>query len=652
MYHISISRAKLLYNIALRGVGHYTKEREQGQLGSRRYGRGCKVMNETKTCQNCKAQFTVDEDDLTFYEKVRVPPPTFCWLCRAQRRMAFRNERILYKRKSDFSGQDIFSMYAPASNEAPFGAKAMEGRTSGYMVYEKEVWLTDRWDPLEYGREYDFSRPFFEQFDELLHKVPLKNLNVVNGVRSDYSNNFTEPKNCYLCFNGNQSENCMYSHGITFCRDCADVSHCSKCEMCFDSFWITSGTKNIGCKTLESCFDMWFCKNCVGCSNCVGCAGLRKVQYHIFNRPYSKEEYQKKLSEMNLGSFAGYQKARTDAREFWLKFPNKYIEGLQNTNVSGNYIDHSKNVKNSFLVREGENLKFCQYLQELPGCKDCYDWSIWGDNGQMMYECHACGIGTHNIRFSLFVQEDSRDIEYSMICSGSSSLFGCVGLRKKQYCILNKQYGKEEYEALAAKIREQMNAMPYRDAKGRVYAYGEFFPAELSPVGYNESMAQEYFPMSREAAASQGYKWHESAERNYAATIVPADLPDDITGVTDSIMNEIIACSHKGTNCNELCVGAFKITPDELTFYRKLGVPIPRLCHNCRTFGRLKDRTGLKLYARSCSCAGANSQNGAYQNTRNHAHGASACPEKFEAAYKSESSEIIYCENCYLREVS
>ena len=210
------------------------------------------MESQTKNCQNCKKDFVIEPEDFNFYEKIKVLPPTFCWLCRAQRRMAFRNERVLYKVKSDFSSKDIFSMYSP---------------DSGYKVYEKEVWVTDQWDPMEYGQEYDFKKPFFKQFDELWHKVPLKNLNVVNGVNSEYSNNFTDPKNCYLCFNGNNSEDCMYSHGLTFCRDCVDVSHLSKCETCFDSFWVTNGNKNVGCNNCENSFNLWFCKNCTGCSD-------------------------------------------------------------------------------------------------------------------------------------------------------------------------------------------------------------------------------------------------------------------------------------------------------------------------------------------------------------------------------------------------
>jgi hypothetical protein len=572
------------------------------------------MNSETKQCQNCKQNFVIEPDDFNFYEKMKVPAPTFCWLCRAQRRMIFRNERMLYKRKSDFSGKDIFSSLS---------------QSSGYKVYEKEVWLTDQWDPMDYGQDYDFNRPFFKQFDELLHKVPLKNLNVVNGVKSDYSNNATDPKNCYLCFNAGYIEDCMYSHGLSNCRNCVDVSHLSKCENCYDSFWLTSGTKNIGCNNCESCFNLWFSKNCVGCSDCLGCVGLRNKQYHIFNESYSKEEYKEKLAELNLGSYDGYQKIKIQARDFWLKFPNKCIEGTHNTNASGNYISHSKNVKDSFIIREGENLKFCQYLQENSPAKDSYDWSIWGDNGQMVYECHACGLGINNIKFCYNVQENVHDIEYSFMCESSSNLFGCVALRKKEYCIFNKQHTKEEYEQLVVKIREQMDSMPYIDKCGRIYKYGEFFPAEISPFAYNESMSQEYFPLSKEEAVSQGYKWYDAEDRDYKPTVKAEDLPADIKDVPDSITSEIISCEHAGKNCDQLCVNAFKIIKDELNFYRNIGVPLPHLCNNCRTFERLKQRTGLKIYQRNCA----------------------KCNKEIETTYRPDQPEIVYCEQCHQQEV-
>jgi hypothetical protein len=276
-----------------------------------------------KTCQNCQNDFVIDADDAAFYERIKVPPPTFCPLCRAQRRMAWRNESYLFKRKSDFSGKEIFSAFAP---DAPV------------TVYEKEVWNGDEWDPMEYGREYDFNAPFFEQFKNLLHAVPLKNLNVVNGVKSDFCNNFSDPKNCYLVFNGNAAEDCMYGNGFTHSKECVDTSHVSKCELCYGSFWLSRCNNTLFSSECEDSFDLTLCKNCVGCNDCFGCVGLRKKQYCIFNEQYTKEEYQKRVEELNFGSHVALQELKEKAEKLWRSAPNKYIVGSHNTNVSGAYI--------------------------------------------------------------------------------------------------------------------------------------------------------------------------------------------------------------------------------------------------------------------------------------------------------------------------
>ena len=601
----------------------------------------CKSMkdnHENRICQNCETSFFVFADDLSFYEKMKVPAPTFCPTCRMKRRFLFRNERMLYKRKSDFTGNEIFTMMSPES---------------GIKVYEKDIWMSDKWDPLSFGQDYDFSKSFFTQFQELLHKVPLKNLNVQFEVGNDspYVNNVTSPKNSYLVFNASNPEDCMYGHAINFCRWCVDVSHVSECESCYAGFWLTKCNSTYFSSQCENSFDMWFSKNCNGCSNCFGCVNLRKQSYCIFNEQYSKEDYTEKIKSFGLSSYKNLEEMKKKVLEFWMKFPNKYIEGLHNDNVVGNYVDHSKDIFNSFLVRESRNLRYCQYVQELPGSEDCMDYSVWGDNNRLVYECHSCGIGTQNIKFCVLCQENVHDLEYSFFClSGSADLFGCVGLRKKKYCILNKQYEKEEYFSMIEKIKKHMDEMPYVDKQGKIYKYGEFFPAELTPHGYNETLAQEYFPLSKDEALLQGYKWVDQ-ERNYKIDIEAKDLPDNISSVEDDILGKVISCEHAG-KCNQLCTMAFKIIKDELSFYRKNGLPLPRLCPNCRTFERLQQRNAMQLFKRKCMCAGAGSKGDLYKNTGAHSHGAESCPNEFETAYNPKKPEIIYCESCYQQEVS
>ena len=571
---------------------------------------------ETKTCQNCKKDFIIEPDDISFYEKMDVPHPTFCPLCRAQRRFAFRNERVLYKRKSGATGEEIFTMYP---------------KESGVKIYEKEMWMSDKWDLTEYGVDYDFSKPFFTQFFELVKQVPFKALNVVNGVNSPYANNATDPKNCYLIFNSGYVEDSMYGHGVDTSKWCVDVSHVSKCEDCYEGFNLASCANSAFSSQCENCFNMMFSKNCVGCQDCFGCVNLRKQSYCIFNQPYSREEYLEKIKSFNLGSHESLQKMKKEVLDFWMKFPNKFLEGFQNVNVSGNYISHSKDVLNSFMVREGQNLHYCQYLQEGAPCKDCFDYSVWGDNSQLTYECHACGIGIQNMRFCLLCQENVHDLYYSMCCEGGSeNLFGCVNMRKKQYCILNKQYTKEEYEALVPKIKKHMDEMPYVDKKGIVYKYGEYFPIELSPFNYNTTMAQEYFPISKEEAEANGYPFEGETERNYKIDFEAGTLPDDIKDVSDDIVGKVIACEHGGT-CTQLCTTAFKIIGDELTFYKKMNLPLPRLCPNCRTFERLNQRTGIEIYHRKCMKEG--------------------CTTEFETGFSPERPEIVYCEKHYQEEI-
>jgi hypothetical protein len=159
-------------------------------------------------CQNCKKDFTIETEDFNFYKKLEVPAPTFCPMCRAQRRFVYRNERKLFKVKDAFTGRDIFSLYPPQS---------------GKKIVTQEEWHGDNWDALEAGREYDFSKPLFEQLFALAEEVPVYGLNAQRMVESPYSGNATGLKRCYLCFNSNYSEDCMYSNAIDYSKDSIDI---------------------------------------------------------------------------------------------------------------------------------------------------------------------------------------------------------------------------------------------------------------------------------------------------------------------------------------------------------------------------------------------------------------------------------------------
>jgi hypothetical protein len=203
-------------------------------------------------------------------------------------------------------------------------------------------------------------------------------------------------------------------------------------------------------------------------------------------------------------------------------------------------------------------------------------------------------------------------------------------MKNSKYCILNKQYSKEEYEELVPKIIKYMKDMPYVDKMGRTYTYGDFFPTEISQFSYNETTAQEFFPLDKSEAENAGFLWKEPKEKNYKITIKPEDLPDNIKDTKDDITTQVIGCVHNG-DCKEQCTTAFRIIESEFKFYQSHNLPLPRLCPNCRHHQRVINRNPNKLWHRKCMKEG--------------------CQNEFETSYAPERSEIVFCERCYQQEV-
>lgn len=583
---------------------------------------------EKKVCQNCKKNFTIEPDDLSFYERMQVPPPTFCPFCRFQRRAVFRNERKLFRVKDAFTGKDIFSLYPAEANR---------------KVVTQEEWHGDSWSALDYGRDIDWSRPFLAQVLELEKEVPIYNLNVKLMVNSPYCGNATGLKNCYLCFNSNRSENCLYGNSVDYSTDCVDVSHINHSERCYDSFWLEKSYQCHGCVLCGDSRNLWFSRSCIGCNDCFGCMSLRKSSYCIFNKQYTKEEYKEFIDSLNLHTAQGFAEARKKAREFWLTRPVRSTQGLRNVHCTGTYVTESKNVLDSYLVRGSENMRYCQNML-VPGNKECMDTTVWGENTQLSYETCVSGDNSYNLKFCFSSWPACHDSEYCMNMFSSADCFGCVGVRSAQYCILNKKYEKDEYKTLVEKIKKHMDDVPYVDAQGLVYKYGEFFPIEFSPFGYNNSLTIEHFPLTEEEALKKGYAWIDPEKGNYAVSMQSSDIPESIKDVTDDITKEIIACSQ--------CRRPYRIVADELTFLRKENLPLPRLCVDCRHKRRIGDRLSIQLYDRTCMCSGKTDDTDQYQNLSNHEHSPDHCSNDFKTGYAPESGMIVYCEQCYQREVA
>ena len=335
---------------------------------------------------------------------------------------------------------------------------------------------------------------------------------------------------------------------------------------------------------------------------------------------------------------------------------HKYADILKSVGCTGDCIWDSKNVRHSFDVYGSEESKYCDRLIRAKDSFDIYASAA----GERNYEGMGVSYGCSGTKFVL-IGDDMRDSFYTDYCNHSSNVFGCISLKKNAYCILNKQYSKQEYEVLVPKIIEHMNAMPYVDDGGRVYRDGEFFPPYQ--YAYNESIAQEDVLLMKEQALAVGYRWRDPDMKDYKVTLPPLSIPDHVDGADESVLQDVIGCEHAGS-CNEQCTTAFKIAPQELQFYKQLILPLPRLCPNCRHYQRLKIRNPHTLWTRKCQCLSSNSasvataakgaalaKGDAYKNVGTHFHASKPCPNEFETSYSPDRPEIVYCESCYNSEV-
>ncbi|MEK7174142.1 MAG: hypothetical protein AAB759_00575 [Patescibacteria group bacterium] len=554
------------------------------------------MNSENKTCQNCKTNFVIEPEDFDFYKKMGVPAPRLCPPCRFRRRLVFRNERTLYKNTCKLCDRSIVTMYHPKSP---------------YTVYCNDCWNSDKWDPMLYGREYDSSRPFFDQLRELTLQVP-KNATYSGtalgpNINSEYTNFAGGNKDCYLIFNsGPNCENSAYSRGIAG-KDVFDTYFANEVERIYEAVNVNKSAGVVWSQNISDCLDSWFLLNCLACTNCFGCVNLRHKQYCFFNEQLTKNEWQKRVREI-FGSYERVEAARKKFEEFVRGFPRKENNNFKAFDSTGEYLTETKNCQNCFEMAFSENMR---YSFSVKFSKDCFDIIGHGRRAELLLECVGVGLGQRVIG-SWWV-ENSHDVEYSLATRNSAYCFGADSVKNAEYVILNKKYSAKEYQRLKEAIVLELT---------EAGEYGLFFPPSLAYFGYNECIGQDNLPLTKEEALAQGFSWQDDLPSTKGQeTIRQDEIPDRIQDTTDIIIKEILRCVS--------CERNYRLTPAELAFYRTMLIPVPRKCFSCRHEDRIRRRGPFFTFDRTCA----------------------KCNKDIVTNIAPNRPEIVYCESCYNAEV-
>lgn len=551
-------------------------------------------MSMAKTCANpwCTQSFEVFDEDREILEQFDVPEPTLCPDCRAQKRANFAPTMVLHERTSDLSGTPILSIYGPLC-PAP--------------VYSIDEWWSDAWDGITYGRAYDENRPFFDQVQDLHHTVPkMANFNE-NCENCDYCVGSGRSKNAYYSIRVYRSEDVYYSEATTAynaslcdCLRCQKSSYLYECVQCLDSHYSTYLLRCSGTK------DSHFCIDCHGCSSCLFCYNQRNKTYCIENEQLTKEEYEKKKTEILDGTFSTLKK---NMQRFGDIYSKTIWKDLSNINCEDCVGDALVNSADCYMCFNAANLHQCRYCIDMsPSEKTTTNIdNTQGGIGEMLYNSTGLGGGNYFMRMCVKCRLCS-DLTYCLDCYSTKDSFGCSGLRSKQYCILNMQYSENDYKDLSQKITEKMKA------EG---VWGESFPTALSCFPYNQSIAGQVFPLPKEEVEKRGLVWMDPPSPSYAEK-EELNIPDAIDDVDDAICDSVLVCTKTKRK--------FKITPQELKLYRILHQPLPRLHPDVRMQRRRDMLNPYRLWERTCM----------------------KCQKAIQSSYEPSRPEIVYCEQCYL----
>jgi len=559
-----------------------------------------------KTCKNCGVTFAITDEDLAFYDmvspvfggqKYAIPPPTHCPDCREQRRLALNNERFLYPGTCGLCGKKT------PTEHPPYAAQP---------IYCRECWHSDKWDARAFGKDFDFKRKFFDQWKELKRTSPAQALSLQGtNENSEYTHLAGDCKNCYLIMHADHDEDCYYGYGVKNSTSCVDAYNNFYCELCFDSLDCHRCYGLVRCQDCVNCGASAFLRDCVGCKECFLCTGLREKTYCFENKQLTREDYQAKMRSIDLGSHKQYQHCATRLRELELQHTFKAFQGYNLENCSGSQLYNCKNVQESFDCDDVENGKFL--YQIVIGAKNVYDAYQYGNNFQMSYENSICGLDGYHY---LFCHEThwSTDMLFGWYMENCRSCFGCASMHHARYCILNKQYTKEEYEQLVPRIIEHMRSTG---------EWGEFLPLTHILHGYNKTTAALHYPLKREECLAKGIPWedYEPPPPQVSRTIEAAALPDNIGDAPADILQCAIKCEATGK--------LFKLTAPELRFYRERHLPLPRRDWDQRHVDRFLRRTPRHLWNRTCA----------------------KCKKAIRTTFAPNRPEIVYCEQCYLSAV-
>ncbi len=297
------------------------------------------------------------------------------------------------------------------------------------------------------------SASFFTELQRLLQKYPKVPSTIINSENSDYGNKIFHSKNMMFCFDDANCNDGIYVYDSYMSPSCHDCDYCVETELCYEC---VDAYKCYNSNYLENCGstrDSSYSYNCINCHDVFGCVNLQNKSFCIFNRQLTEQEYRQKIE---LYKKWPSEKVLAEVENLKQRYPLTQTNEAHNQNSPyGNYVYFSKNCYMSFDAGHNED---SAYLYDSFYNKTCYDTTYAAQNNQVSYEIVDSGT-LFNCNYAVF-SNNCHDSSYIFNCQNVKDCIGCVALVNKQYCILNRQLTKEEYEKVKQSLFEELRQQP------------------------------------------------------------------------------------------------------------------------------------------------------------------------------------------------
>jgi hypothetical protein len=423
----------------------------------------------------------------------------------------------------------------------------------------------------EFSLSYDFSKNFWEQFIILRNNFKHPNiLNFDNNENSDFADVVFGVKNAYLAFTVWQnSENILYS-AIVY-TNCTNVINST---LIFDNSQNIYFSKSISkwfnifySKYINDSSNIWFSSNMIGCQECIRCNDLINQSYSIDNISYPKEEYLIRKNEIL---------SKKSSFNIFLTEVDNIAKNYDSKNCIWVGIKYSKNINNWYYVERASNWNNMTFVSWINHANNYYDvFEAWV-NSDDFYAVSNAWTDSNNIYCSTQIEKSS-NLFHCYHMENCSYCLGCIGLKNKSFCILNKQYTKEERFELANKIFEQMDID---------WTLWQFFPWWMNPFYFNDTAAyliDDSF--TKEEVTKEGYLRRDEeikvdipewAEIVYSHKVEGQKSIEDFQWF-DSDWNRKINPEILKKVIQDEKWNYYRIVPMELEFLQKHGLPLPEI---------------------------------------------------------------------------